>query len=493
MEMRPTARTRPALVLVATVVTGCAASADDPAPRDASVDRVEDARDAASDGAADVSFDVGSDAPLADRTEASVDGPFDVVLDAATDAADAASDASIDVSADGAGDVAGDGVGDVASDGAGDIAIEAAVDAATGACSSDASCGGGFCLLGRCARYTDESLPTTSVPSPDRCRLRVGVDQPSGAPLRLLTVVAGTSGDTGYESVRTGAMWMQRTLSTNVNRYTTPRFHRAPGGALEVDFAWGVTVALDGHGSVMQSGFSAYETAYSPTGELDVVVKHQGPGSPTVPYPLRLWRPTAMAWASELVASNIGTDATAALHHRADGTPDVLVFDSTRVNLYRKSLDVWNMTTLYTGSGTHAGGAIALHDPRGGTHVFFGTRVFTSDLSVGELTVDYLLVASDGTISRRERLDVGGHGFTLLDATLGGDGRPYAMITGPSSGGRYPTHVVRVDSVGVSSSVVANFESAVSACSLAVAPDATMYLAAYQGYLRPVLLRTFTR
>ncbi len=466
----------------------------DASPMDSgATDGASQTGDASSDAAGDrAPLDVASDGSTSDATS-------DAVSDVASDrgATDVEADAAADVALDGAApDAAADAATDVASDARPDVptdVADAATDGGAGvACTSGAACGAGLCLLGRCVRYADESLPLASVPSPDRCRMRVGVDHPAGSPLRVITVVPASSGDTGYESVRRGASWTRSTLSTNVNRYTTPRFHRAPSGALEVDFVWGVTVALGARGSIMQSGFSDYEAAYSPAGELMAVVKSEGTGSFSHPYPLRLWRASGSTWSSDLVVSSVGTDGRAALHFRADGTPDVLVFDTTRVTLYRKALDVWTPTPLFTGPGTHAGGAVALHDPRGGTHVFFGTQVFTVDPSVGELTVDYLYVAPDGTLARRERLPVGGHGFSLRDATLAADGRAYAMIVGPASGGRYPTHVVRVDAAGVTSSVVANFETATTVCSLAVAPDATMYLAAYQGYTRPVLLRTYT-
>lgn len=441
---------------------------------------------------ADVSPDVSPDV----STDVAVDATTDATLDAATDVApDARADAVVEASLDAPPDVAPPDVTpdtaslDTSVDGA---RPDVATDTGAPTCTAGTECSTGLCLLGRCARYVDESIPVTAVPSPDRCRMRVGVDYPTGAPLRMLTVVAGSTGDTGYESVRTGSTWTQRTLSSNVSRYTTPRFHRMSSGALEVDFVQGTTAYLGPRGSVMQSGFSDYETAYSPTGELMAVVKNQGTGTFSYPYPLRLWRTMGTTWASDLVVSSIGTDGGAALHYRADGTPDVLVFGPTSATLYRKALDVWTAAPVYTGPGTHAGGVIALHDPRGGTHVVFGTRVFTFDLSVGELTLDYLYVASDGSVTRRERLPVGGHGFALLDATLAADGSVYAMAIGPASGGRYPTHVTRVSASGVTSSVVANFETATTSCSIAVAPDNTMYLAAYQGYMRPVLLRTFS-
>lgn len=441
--------------------------------------------DAAPDAALDATPDVAPDASSDVAPDAAPDAAPDVALDALPDAAlDARADVALDVAPDAPADVAPDAPPDVARP-------DASPDVAPAGCTSNAECGTGLCLVGRCARYTDESLPLDGVPSPDRCRMRVGVDFPTGAPLRLLTVVPSTSGDTGYESVRTGSSWTRRTLSTNVSRYSTPRFQRTPPGALEVSFVQGTSVSLGARGGVTQSGFSDYEAAYSPTGELAVVVKHQGTGTFSYPYPVRLWRMTGATWASDLVTPSVGTDGGAALHYRADGTPDVLTFGPTSATLYRKALDVWSGTSVYAGPGTHAGGVIALHDPRGGTHVVFGTRVFTIDASIGELTLEYFYVASDGTVARRERLPVGGHGFTFLDATLAADNSVYVMVTGPVSGGRYPTHVVRVGPSNVSSSVVANFETSTTACSLAVAPDGTMYLAAYQGYARPVLLRTY--
>jgi hypothetical protein len=244
-------------------------------------------------------------------------------------------------------------------------------------------------------------------------------------------------------------------------------------------------------GAVSQSGLSDYAAEYSPTGELVVATKYAGTGMFSTPYPLRLWRRPTGTWASDLVNANIGTDGVGELHFRTDGTPDALAFQTTRLTIYRKALDVWNSALVYTATGTHFGGEVTIPDPAGGSYVIFGTRVFTSDPSVGELTVVYLHLASDGTISRTETLPVGGHGFTLRDATIDIHGNVYVMITAPASGGRYPTHVVRITPADVSTSVIANFESTTDVCSLAVAPDATMYLAAYTGYMQPVLLRTY--
>jgi hypothetical protein len=364
---------------------------------------------------------------------------------------------------------------------------------ATSTCASDAMCtGGSVCLVGHCYSVSDSTLPTASVPSPDRCRLRIGVDHPSGAPFRVLSVVANSTGDLGYESVLDMGTWSRTMLSSNVSAYDTPRFRRAPSGALENSFIQGTTVYMgSAGGAIMQSGLTAYAAAYGPTGELVVATKQAGTGMFSTPYPLRLWRRPAGTWMSDLVSADIRTDGVGEIHFRSDGTPDVLVFDTTRLTIYRKALDVWNGTLVYTASGTHFGGEFTLPDPAGGSHVIFGTRVFTFDPSVGELTVVYLHLASDGTITRMETLPVGGHGFTLRDATIDLHGNVYVMITAPGTGGRYPTHVVRISPTDVATSVIANFETTTTVCSLAVAPDATMYLAAYTGYLQPVLLRTY--
>jgi hypothetical protein len=146
---------------------------------------------------------------------------------------------------------------------------------------------------------------------------------------------------------------------------------------------------------------------------------------------------------------------------------------------------------LHRGAGTHFGGLRVLQAPGGARHVFFGTRTFMRDPSMGEFILDYLKLGSDGSVQRTERLPAGGYGFSLADASQDGEGTAYALVRGAASGGRYPAHVVQVAPGAVTSSVVANYEIAVSMRVLAVGAVGALPVAATQS-CQPVRVRTLT-
>lgn len=373
-----------------------------------------------------------------------------------------------------------------AADGA---ATDGAAPAAT--CRADADCGADLCVVGRCYGYSDLQVPITIIRSSD-AGLVAGVDRPG--PLRVFAQIREQPENRDYLYQATldpaGTMWSGGRYAGPVsNGYIGMQPVRDPAGKIVCAHIAGGMVTVPEGGGVDGRSVLAFAASYSPKGALHLLARTQVMGSPSDKYPVRLWTRPAMTWQSDLVFANAASDEADALRYRADGTPEVLATSYNTLRLARRGLDSWNAAPLYTWPGTHFAGLRVLNLPDGSSHVFIGTYTYMREPSTGELILDYLRLAPDGSVARQERIPVGGYAFTWMDAAEDGQGNAYALIRGPLSGDRYPSHLVKVSAMDVKSTVIANFERTTSARALAAASDGTIYLVAGTGYNKPVLVR----
>ncbi len=357
----------------------------------------------------------------------------------------------------------------------------------TSVCNDEDDCDGDPCLLGQCVQIDDEELPTTPPLGYYIQGLLAGVDSDG------LLRVFGQNDRTGFRLTRSDSGWNTFTYDWDLYPYEA-QLHllRNPSGQTLLSFYSGESVVVDNLSTVSKGQVYSHDAAYSPKGELYILTLGNESSSRT-PRPLRLWKKVGATWQNELVLNYAPTDARAKLRFRSDGKPEVLLANWNMLTLYRKGLDVWNSTLIYTGAGT-SGSSFMLHNQNGGTsHILFATKTYNRDPSVGELILDYLQMNSSGAVTRIEHSPIGGFGHSLYDSKLDYSGNLWALVNGPvGSGARYSSYAIKITKTSVLSSVIANYESSLNANSLAIGPDGRYYLAVKATGHRPGQLRTYT-